>query len=194
MRQAQRTLDKESRELLWEEAMRLLDQAFRIDPNSHTLHNQGQILALKGVYWDAYKKLSDGATLTQNTEFIRQNEALRGALDIIRGDYKLATLRFDYPFTDPKDYFNKGLAFYLLGDYANSILAFEESVVNGRDFGYGYYGLAMIAAASGQQEVALLQLKKAIQANRQLAEKAFLDPLFEELRQTDSFFSELSSK
>ena len=115
-------------------------------------------------------------------------------MDIIRGDYKLATLRFDYPFTDPKDYFNKGLAFYLLGDYANSILAFEESVVNGRDFGYGYYGLAMIAAASGQQEVALLQLKKAIQANRQLAEKAFLDPLFEELRQTDSFFSELSSK
>lgn len=194
MRQAQRTLDKESRELLWTESLRLLDQAYRIDPNSHTLHNQGQILALKGVYWDAYKKLSDGATLSQNTDFIRQNEALRGALDIIRGDYKLATLRFDYPFTDPKDYFNKGLAYYLLGDYANSNLAFEESVVNGRDFGYGYYGLAMIAAASGQQEVALLQLKKAIQANRQLAEKAFVDPLFEELRQTDSFFSELSSK
>lgn len=194
IRQAQRTLDRESQEVLWDEAMRLLEQAYRIEPNPHTLHNQGQILALRGAYWDSYKKLSDASILTQNPDFIQHNEALRGALDILRGDYKLATLRFDYTFTDPKDYFNKGLAYYLLGDYVNSNIAFEESVVNGRDFGYGYYGLAMIAIAGGQKEIAVIQLKKAIQANRQLADKAFLDPLFEELRESEEFFSELSLK
>lgn len=192
MRQAQRTLDLGSKEVLWEEALRLLTQAYRIEPNSYILHNQGQILALLGDYWGAYKKLSDASTLSSNPDFIQHNEALRGALDILRGDYKLATLRFEYPFTDPKDYFNKGLAYYMIGDYANANMAFEESVVQGRGFGYGYYGLAMIAAAGGLKEVALIQLKKAIAANRQLAERAFQDPLFEELRNSQEFFTEIT--
>lgn len=190
MRQAQRTLDQESKEVLWEEALRLLQQAIRIEPNPYTLHNQGQILALEGKYWDSYLKLSEAASLTQNPEFLQQNEALRGALDILRGDYKLATLRFDFKFSDPKDYFNKGLAYYMINDFAKASTAFEESVVHGRVFGYGYYGLAMIAAASGQQEVAMIHLKKAIEANKQLANLAFQDPAFEELRSSKDFFPE----
>jgi tetratricopeptide (TPR) repeat protein len=193
MRQAQRTLDPGSKEVLWEEAMRLLTQAYRIEPTPQTLHNQGQVMALLGDYWGAYKKLSDASTLTLNPDFLQHNEALRGALDILRGDYKLATLRFDYRFTDPKDYFNKGLAYYMVGDYPNANMAFEESVVQGRSFGYGYYGLAMIAAAGGQNEVALIQLKKAIAANRQLSQRAFQDPLFEELRNSPEFFTELAT-
>jgi tetratricopeptide (TPR) repeat protein len=190
MRQAQRTLDTESKEVLWEEALRLLNQANRIEQTPQALHNQGQILAMKGEYWEAYKKLSDASTMTKDPDFLQHNEALRGALDILRGDYKLATLRFDYPFTDPKDYFNKGLAYFMIEDYINANLAFEESVVLGRTFGYGYYGLAMIAAASGQKEVAIIQMKKAIASNRQLAERAFQDPLFEELLGSSEFFSE----
>lgn len=193
MRQAQRTLDRESKEVLWEEAQRLLTQAYRIEPNPQTLHNQGQILAFLGDYWGAYKKLSDASTMTLNPDFLQHNEALRGALDILRGDYKLAILRFDYPFTDPKDFFNKGLAYYMVGDYGNANIAFEESVVQSRVFGYGYYGLAMIAAAGGLKEVALIQLKKAIAANRQLAERAFQDPQFEELRSSQEFFTEIST-
>ncbi len=190
MRQAQRTLDRGSQEVLWEEALRLLAQAERIEKTPQTLHNQGQILALMGDYWEAYKKLSDASTMTLNPVFLQHNEALRGALDVLRGDYKLATLRFDYPFTDPKDYFNKGLAYFMIADYVNANLAFEESVVLGRTFGYGYYGLAIIAAAGGQKEVAMIQLKKAIASNRQLSERAFQDPLFEELRSSPEFFTE----
>ena len=43
MRQAQRTLDPQSQEILLDESMRLLTQAYRIDPNPYTIHNQGQI-------------------------------------------------------------------------------------------------------------------------------------------------------
>jgi tetratricopeptide (TPR) repeat protein len=194
MRQAQRTLDLGSKEVLWEEGLRLLGQAARIEATPQILHNQGQILALMGDYWEAYKKLSEASALSQAPDFLQHNEALRGALDILRGDYKLAALRFDYRFTDPKDYFNKGLAFYMVGDYPNANIAFEESVVQGRSFGYGYYGIAMIAATAGQNEIALIQLKKAIEANRQLAERAFQDPLFEELRNSEEFFTELAKK
>lgn len=188
MRQAQRTLDQGSKEILWEEAERLLEQAYRIEANPYSLHNIGQILALRGEHWEAYKKLSEASVMTKNEEFVKANEFLRGALDILRGDYKLATLRFEYHTTDPVHLFNKGLGFYLVGDYANAMMAFEESVIQGRKFGFGYYGLAMLAIQTGQAEVAMIHLKNAILANRQLKEKAYLDPLFEELRSSELFF------
>lgn len=192
MRQAQRTLDQQSKEILWEEGLRLLTQAYRIDPNPYTIHNQGQIFALEGKYWEAYLKLSEASSMTQNQDFLMRNEALKGALDILRGDYKLATLRFIYKFSDPKDYFNKGLAYFMIQDFPNASIAFEQSVEHGRGFGYGFYGLAMIAAASGQKEVTLIHLKKAIEANRQLADRAYQDPLFEELRDSEEFFAGIS--
>lgn len=188
MRQAQRTLDPKRKELLWEEANKLLEQALRIENNPYALHNQGQILILQGFAWDAYKKLSDASVLTKNEDFIKSNENLRGALDIIRGDYKLATLRFQYQYADPKDFFNKGLAFFMSGDLANASLSFEESVTAGRSYGYGYYGLALIAAVSGQEEVVLIHLKRAIDNSEVLYQRALIDPEFEEIRGTQEFF------
>lgn len=188
IRQAQRTLDPKRKTLLWDEANRLLEQALKIENNPFVLHNQGQILVLLGDTWEAYKKLSDASVLTKNRDFIRSNESLRGALDILRGDYKLATLRFQYQYSDPKDFFNKGLAYFMSGDYANASLSFEESVTAGRSFGYGYYGLALIAAASGQKEVAMIHLKAAIDASEVLYQRALIDPEFEEIRGTQEFF------
>jgi len=181
MRQAQRTLDQGSKEILWDEADRLLQQAYRIEPNAHILYNQGQILALKGAHWEAYKKLSEASVLSKKPEFIMANEMLRGALDVLRGDYKLSTLRFDFKIKDPKDLFNKGLAYYLIGDFAQATMAFEESVIQGREFGYGYYGLAMIAVQTGQGEIAAIHLQKAISYNKSLLQLLVTDPIFEEL-------------
>jgi len=188
MRLAQRTLDQATKDLLWNEANDLLYQAAKIDTDPYVSHNQGQILVLQGKIWDAYRKLSDASVLTRKDDFLKYNESLRGALDIIRGDYKLATLRFDYPYTEPKDFFNKGLAYFLSKDYANASLSFEESVMAGRNYGYGYYGLAMVAAQSAQAEVALLQLDKAIHASELIYQKALVDPIFEEIRSSDEFF------
>lgn len=188
MRQAQRTLEDSVKAKLWNDAYRLLDQALKIETNPYVLHNQGQILVLKGKAWEAYKKLSDASVLSGNPEFLKYNESLRGALDIMRGDYKLAILRFDYPYSEPGNLFNKGLAYFLAKDYSNASLSFEESVIAGRNYGYGYYGLAMVAALSGQDEVALIQLQKAIKSSEQIYQKALVDPVFEELRQKQGFF------
>lgn len=192
MRQAQFFLDQGSKDVLWEEAERLLKIAFRLEPNPHSLHNLGQILALRGDYWAAYQQLSQASTLTQDAFFIQKNEALRGALDILRGDFKLATLRFEKPSKDPHVLFNKGLAFFLLKDYSQASAAFEESVSFGRELGYGYYGLAMIAVSSGQAEVAIIHLQKAAENNQRLKARSLYDPIFEELRNTKEFFEVLS--
>jgi outer membrane protein OmpA-like peptidoglycan-associated protein len=188
MRMAQRTLDPEIKSKLWEEAKGLLSQASRLETSPYVLHNQAQIMILEGDYWDAYKKLSDASILTKNEDFLKMNESLRGALDIIRGDYKLATLRFDYPYTQAKDYFNKGLAYFLAKDYANATLSFEESVIADREYGYGYYGLAMVASKNAQKEVAIIQLKKAIDTNELIYQRALIDPVFEEIRSEQAFF------
>lgn len=193
MRQAQRTLDQATKDQLWKEANQLLNQAAKISTDPYVMHNQGQIMVLQGKTWEAYKKLSDASVLTRNEDFLKYNESLRGALDIIRGDFKLATLRFNYSYTEPKDFFNKGLAYFLSGDLANASLSFEESVMVGRNYGYGYYGLAMVAAESGQTEVALLQLDKAIHASELIYQKALVDPIFEEIRSSDEFFQIFST-
>jgi hypothetical protein len=194
MRQAQRTLEDSVKSKLWNDAYRLLDQALKIETNPYVLHNQGQILVLQGKAWEAYKKLSDASVLSRDPDFLMVNESLRGALDIMRGDYKLAILRFDYPFIEPSNLFNKGLAYFLAKDYSNASLSFEESVLAGRNFGYGYYGLAMVAALSGQEELALIQLQKAIESSEQIYQKALIDPIFEELRQNQDFFEIFKSK
>lgn len=193
MRQAQRSLDINEKDSLLLRAEILLRQAERIETSPYILHNLGQILVLRGENWEAYKKLSDATTLTRNEDFLKVNESLRGALDIIRGDYKLATLRFDYDYSEPKDFFNKGLAFYLAEDYANATLNFEESVFARRDYGYGFYGLAMVAAASKQKEVALIHLSKAVGVNELLYQRALVDPVFEEIRASGDFFEIFSS-
>ncbi len=192
MRQAQFFLDQGSKDVLWEEAERLLKIAYRLEPNPHSLHNLGQILALKGEYWEAYQQLSQASTLTQDARFVQKNEALRGALDILRGDYKLATLRFENPGNDPWILFNKGLAFFMLEDYLKASAAFEDSVSFGRELGYGYYGLAMIAVSSGQAEVAMIHLQKAAEYNKNLKARSLYDPVFEDLRETREFLEVLS--
>lgn len=189
IREAQQTLDLVTQEKLWDEAEWLLNRAIRIEKNPYSLHNLGQIFTLRGAYWEAYKLLSDASVMTRNADFLMQNESLRGALDILRGDYKLATLRFEYPFTSPSQFFNKGLAYLLADDYGNASIAFEESIIKDRSYGYGYYGLALIAINSGQKEVALIHLERAIQANEEIFQRVLIDPSFDEIREEPEFFS-----
>ena len=182
MRQAQQLQDLGSREVLWTEAARLLDAANQINPSPLISYNQGQLMVLQGDYWEAYKLLSEASTLAKGDESLATAiDLLRGALDIRRGDYKLSLLRLNRPLNKAEDFFNKGIAHFLLGDYLNASAAFESSVVQNRELGYGYYGLALVALELGQFESALLYLEKASNYNPVLKEKIRKDPSVESL-------------
>ena len=179
MRQGQELVDYESRAVLWEEAARLLEAANRIEVTPLGLYNQGQLKVLQGEFWGAYKILSEASVLGKEIASLSHAiESLRGALDVQRGDYKLALLRFGYPMESTEDWFNKGLACYLMGDYQGANAAFEASVLAQRQFGYGYYGLALVSMELGQLESARFYLEKAITANIGLNQKIALDPIF----------------
>jgi tetratricopeptide (TPR) repeat protein len=182
MRQAQQLQDLGSREVLWTEAARLLDAASLINPSPLISYNQGQLKVLQGDYWEAYKLLSEASTLAKGDESLATAiDLLRGALDIRRGDYKLSLLRLNRPLNKAEDFFNKGIAHFLLGDYLNASAAFESSVIQNRELGYGYYGLALVAMESGQFESARLYLEKASFYNPVLNEKIRMDPSVESL-------------
>lgn len=177
MRQAQQLQDLGSREVLWTEAARLLEAASQSNPNPLILYNQGQLKVLQGEYWEAYKVLSEASVLAKGDASLASAiDLLRGALDIRRGDYKLSLLRFNVPQLRAEDFFNKGIALFLLGDYLGAGAAFESSVIKGRELGYGYYGLALLAIESGQFDSARLYLEKASLYNPILKEKIRLDP------------------
>lgn len=179
MRQSQEVDDLGSKEILWEEAARLLAEANRLKEDPLTLYNQGQLLALQGSYWEAYKVLSTASVLAKSTpKLVSSIDLLRAALDIRRGDYKLALLRFGNASQSADDLFNQGLANFLVGDYASANLSFESAVIAERESGYGYYGLAMVALELGQLESMSYYLEKAMVVNPFLRAKAKIDPEF----------------
>jgi tetratricopeptide (TPR) repeat protein len=179
MRQGQELQDEESRAVLWEEAARLLEEANRLKLLPLGLYNQGQLKVLQGEFWEAYKILSEASVLAkENPSLTQAIESLRGALDVRRGDYKLALLRFSYPMESAEDWFNKGIASYILGDYLGASAAFEASVLANRELGYGYYGLALVAMELGQAESGSLYLEKALTYQPALRQKIAIDPAF----------------
>ncbi len=179
MRQGQELEDNESRAVLWEEAARLLEAANQLQVTPLGLYNEGQLKVLRGEFWEAYKILSEASVLAKEDDSLSHAiESLRGALDVQRGDYKLALLRFGYPMVSAEDWFNKGLAYCLIGDYQGANTAFEASVLAKREFGYGYYGLALVAMELGQLESAHFYFEKAITANIGLKQKIAIDPIF----------------
>jgi len=167
------------KEILWEEAARLLAEANRLKEDALTLYNHGQLLALQGFYWEAYKVLSTASVLAKSTpKLLSTIDLLRAALDIRRGDYKLALLRFGSASKGADDLFNQGLANFLVGDYASANLSFESAVLADRESGYGYYGLAMVALELGQLESMSFYLEKAMVVNPFLRAKAKIDAEF----------------
>jgi tetratricopeptide (TPR) repeat protein len=182
MRQAQLKTSQQEKEKLLEEADLLLSDALQIDNNPFVLYNQAILLIEKGENWEAYRKLSTASNLSRDLEFLAENENLRGFLDVLRGDYKLARIRYNYPSIDPVFLFNKGIAYFLAEDLATASIAFEESILADRQFGFGYYGLALVAARSGLDDIAWIHLQNAINSNEEIYHRAKFDPMMESVR------------
>ncbi len=189
LNQAHRELSNRERNMLISKAIANFQQANKIRPTAIAFHNLGQAHILRGDYFEAYVAISEASALEkeENNEFIRFNEGLRGALDIVNGDYKLATIRLNRAPSTPHNLFNKGLAYFMTEDYANALAAFEESVQINREFGYGFYGLALVAAVTKDKDALLENLGKAINRSEYLRERAVSELMFKEFHQEKEF-------
>jgi tetratricopeptide (TPR) repeat protein len=191
LNQAQRELNVSEKNLLINKAIAMFRQANKFRITSVSMHNLGRALILRGDYFEAYVAISEASTLERDetNEFLRLNEGVRGALDILNGDYRLATIRLNRAPENEINLFNKGLAYFLIDDLAPALEAFEESVQINRDYGYGFYGLAMIAAVSGDKQALFENLKKAVDRSEFLKERALKEILFQPYQEESEFLN-----
>ncbi|MBD8489994.1 hypothetical protein IFO69_14650 [Echinicola sp. CAU 1574] len=163
------------------EAMNLFRMSNDINESAAARHNMGQAYLMREDYGAAYIEISEASALSKdNPEFNSFNEGKRGAIDIIRGDYKLATLRLKEAPETATNLFNKGLAFYLAEEYAQAAVAFEESALSNMEFGYAFYGLALVAAQNRDEERLYENLQKAVQRSPYLKRRAATDMEFKD--------------
>jgi tetratricopeptide (TPR) repeat protein len=184
LNQANRALDTREKNILINNAVIQFREANRIQTNSISMHNMGRALILRGDMFEAYIAISEASAMEKDESnvFLRANEGLRGALDILNGDYRLATIRFNRAPENEVNFFNKGLAYFLAEDYRQALIAFEESIQFNRDYGYGFYGLALVAAVSGDEQGLVENLAKAVERSEFLKEKALKEILFSQYR------------
>ncbi|MCR9013467.1 tetratricopeptide repeat protein [Aquiflexum gelatinilyticum] len=188
---AQRELDVRKKNILISDALTNLKQANKIKPGSIPLHNIGRAYLLRGDYFEAYIAISEASAMEkeETNDFLNYNEGLRGALDIINGDYKLATIRFNKTIENESNYFNKGLAYFLSEDYLKASENFESSVQADREAGFGFYGLALVAAVNRDRMALMENLGKAVERSEYLKQKALTDINFKNYRDEQEFIN-----
>lgn len=186
---AQRELDLRKKNILIRDAISNLTQANKIKTSSITLHNLGRAYLLREDYFEAYISISEASALEkeETNDFLNHNEGLRGALDILNGDYKLATIRFNRTEENESNFFNKGIAYFLTKDYLAASENFEAAVQADRESGYGFYGIALVAAANGDRVALMENLGKAVERSEFLKEKALQDINFKNYRDEQEF-------
>ncbi|EMS33989.1 hypothetical protein C943_03805 [Mariniradius saccharolyticus AK6] len=192
---AQRELDTKKRNEYITSALNSLRQANRIRPNSITLHNIGRAYLLRQDIFEAYIAISEASALEKDetNSFLMYNEGLRGALDILNGDYRLATIRLNRAVESEETYFNKGIAHFMTQEYRLAVENFENAVQANRDSGLGFYGLALVAAANNDRSALFENLEKAVQRSESLRQHALLDVNFKKYREDAEFLQAFKS-
>ncbi|MDN3668049.1 hypothetical protein QWY93_01695 [Echinicola jeungdonensis] len=188
LNQAHRMIKVSERNQKVAEAINMFEKSNDINKNAYALHNLGQAYLMWEDYAGAYIAISEANAISQdNPDFNRFNEGKRGAIDIIRGDYKLATVRLDKAPDTDINLFNKGLAHYLAEEYGEAAIAFEESAMSNMEYAYPFYGLALVAAKNNDEERLYENLAKAVQRSPYLKRRAATDLEFEKYQDKAAF-------
>lgn len=177
--QAIRTANRSEKNDLLKKAQNAFEKANATEENAAAFHNLGQTHLLTGDYLSAYDAFYKASSLAEGNEELKSaNDASLGAVGILSGDYKLAGLHLNNAPENETNLFNKGLAFLLAEDFRNARNAFEESAIVNKEYGYGFYGLALVAARTGDESLLYENLQKAVQNNEFLKNRAATDKEF----------------
>jgi len=188
LNQANRALNAPEKNTLLSKARSSFEKVNAEEENAYAYHNLGHVHLLTGDYASAYEAFYKVIALAEdNNELKSANDASLGAVSILTGDYKLAGLHLNNAPENEANLFNKGLAFLLAEDYRNAINAFEESAIVNKDYGYGFYGLALVGAKTGDEALVYENLKKAVQSNGFLKKRAPLDQEFKAFSDKPAF-------
>ena len=184
---AHRTFDRATKLNYLTKAQEAFDQANALFENPFSSYNLALVTLMEGDGLGAYQEFFLSMSLSQHDPVRKSHQAKLGAASILNGDYRLAAIHLDQAERDEINLFNRGLAYFLARDYFNALISFEDCALLNLQNGYPFYGLALIAARSGEEGKLVENIEKAITRNENLKNRVAYDLEFADYHQLEEF-------
>ncbi len=172
-----------------DEAMDYLNTANRLSPNNPAiLDNMGLVYAKRKEYTQAAQafQASYAARPTPEAAFNL------GVVYEKMAQYAAAAEAFGNAGDLPAAQYNAGLSRLLMNDLSGAKVALEKAIQQNRDHALAYYVLAIVGARSADNNLLITNLRRAIQIDRNLAQKAQKDLEFRKQRESAEFKAALN--
>lgn len=140
---------------------------------------------MNGNPYKAYSHLEEATDLSgENGQGVA---GVRGAVEIMMGDYTSAVRSTSNATDDATNLFNKGLAQILNKDYQNALTSFQEATEKDSEMALAYYGAAIASAHLGNEDDVHEYLEQAVNADPELRGYALEDLEFATYVSTEQF-------
>ncbi|QCK14797.1 tetratricopeptide repeat protein [Mangrovivirga cuniculi] len=137
------------------------------------------VLAAAYVMQGNNQKAYDVARAVTEMSPSAENQAglngVKGALQIMMGEYGPATTSLSNAEENATNLFNKGLAQLLNGETQKAMSSFEDAIAADNDFAKAHYAAAVAAARSNNVDQVVSHLSDAVSADPSLKQKALAD-------------------
>lgn len=172
-----------------DEAMDYLNSANRQSPNNPAVLNN------MGLVYAGRKEYAQAAQAFQASYAARPTPEAAFNLGVIyekNAQYAAAAEAFGNAGDLPGAQYNAGLSRLLMADFAGAKVALEKAIQQDAKNALAYYVLAIVGARSEDTNLLVTNLRRAVQANRDLARKAQSDLEFRKQRESAEFKAALN--
>ena len=137
--------------------------------------NLGSVYLFQGNKAKARESLGKASTMSGNNELTAGMNGVAGSVNIMLAYYENAVKELSGSEETSVNMFNKGLAYILTKDYQNAVTAFGEATDLDDGNAKAYYGMAVAYARMNNGSKASEMLKKAVDNDASLKERAATD-------------------
>lgn len=172
-----------------DEAMDYLNTANRYSANNPAVLNN------MGLVYAARKEYAQAAQAFQASYAARPTPEAAFNLGVIyekTAQYAAAAEAFNNAGDLPGAHYNAGLSRLLMNDLAGAKVSLERAIQQDANNALAYYVLAIVGARSADNNLLVTNLRRAVQANRDLAKKAQSDLEFRKQRESAEFKAALN--
>ncbi|MEO9967735.1 MAG: OmpA family protein [Reichenbachiella sp.] len=156
-------------------AITQLEIAANKNQAAEVLANMATAYALQGDKAQAYDAVVAGLAKSPSADHASGMSAVKGSLEIKRGEYDAAFESLKAAKESKTVAFNRGLALLLNKDYENAVTGFGNAAEQDADFAKAYYASAVASARLRNDADMLSSLKMAIEKDPEMKEKALTD-------------------
>ena len=149
-------------------------------PKSEVLGNLAVAYLIRGNVERAYDNLTKAVGLRPSQETLRQINAVKGTIELKRGDYENAALSYQTVAKSVDVQFNQGLLSLLTKDYNEAERRFNLVTKAAPSYAKAHYGLAVKSALVQDESGVERGLKRAVQYDGTLKERAIGDIIFKD--------------